>query len=109
MVHSTHKPLVLSYAMIPELFIVLTNNFSGANAQNNSAGSILQASVSGKPVGSMPATNLNIGMDLWNAPSGGSGATKLRPNPSGASSSAASASMIVREGVMPEQWVQVHY
>ncbi|XP_062102357.1 G-box-binding factor 1 isoform X3 [Humulus lupulus] len=64
------------------------------------------ADVSGKPVGSMPATNLNIGMDLWNAPSGGSGATKLRPNPSGASSSAASASMIGREGVMPDQWVQ---
>ncbi|KAF4380633.1 hypothetical protein F8388_016987 [Cannabis sativa] len=78
----------------------------GANAQNNSAGSILQASVSGKPVGSMPATNLNIGMDLWNASSGGGGATKLRPNPSGASSSAASASMIGREGVMPDQWVQ---
>ncbi|XP_062102356.1 G-box-binding factor 1 isoform X2 [Humulus lupulus] len=67
---------------------------------------LADASVSGKPVGSMPATNLNIGMDLWNAPSGGSGATKLRPNPSGASSSAASASMIGREGVMPDQWVQ---
>ncbi|PON36326.1 Basic-leucine zipper transcription factor [Parasponia andersonii] len=78
----------------------------GASAQNNSAGSILQASVPGKPVGSMPATNLNIGMDLWNASSGGTGATKLRPNPSAASSSVAPGSMIGREGVMPDQWIQ---
>lgn len=56
-------------------------NISGANAQNN-------PSVPGKPVASMPATNLNIGMDLWNASSG----TKMRPNAS---------------AVPPDNWVQV--
>ncbi|XP_024023593.1 G-box-binding factor 1 isoform X3 [Morus notabilis] len=78
----------------------------GANAQNNTAGSILQASVPGKPAGSMPATNLNIGMDLWNASSATAGATKLRPNPSVASSSVAPSTMIGREVVMPDQWIQ---
>ncbi|KAF3439048.1 hypothetical protein FNV43_RR17323 [Rhamnella rubrinervis] len=73
----------------------------GANAQNNTAGTV-QASVPGKPVVSMPATNLNIGMDLWNASPGSTGATKLRPTPPGASS----ATMVGREGVMPEQWIQ---
>ncbi|KAB1214602.1 G-box-binding factor 1 [Morella rubra] len=70
----------------------------GANAQNNS--------VPGKPVVSMPATNLNIGMDLWNASSGGAGAAKGRPNPSGASSALAPPTMIGCEGVLPEQWMQ---
>lgn len=84
----------------------LTNSFSGANAQNNTASSILQASVPGKPVGSMPATNLNIGMDLWNA-SAGVGASKLRPNPSAASSSVAPGAMMGRDGTMPDQWIQV--
>nr|AFK42349.1 unknown [Lotus japonicus] len=41
----------------------------GANAQNNSAGAISQS-----PVPGQPATNLNIGMDLWNASSGAPGA-----------------------------------
>ena len=53
---------------------------------------------------SMPATNLNIGMDLWSPSPVGSGATKLRPNPSGISASAA---MVGREGIMPDQWIQV--
>jgi plant G-box-binding factor len=57
--------------------------------------------VPGKPA-SMPATNLNIGMNLWNASAGGSGAAKVRQNPSGASS----ALVIGGEGPMPEQWVQ---
>ncbi|KAI5588602.1 hypothetical protein BDE02_05G108200 [Populus trichocarpa] len=70
-----------------------------ANAQSNSAGANIQTSVPGKPVGSMPATNLNIGMDLWNASPDASGTTKMRPNPSGASSG------IVPAG-MPEQWIQ---
>lgn len=78
-----------------------------ANAQNNISGTSVQASVPGKPVISMPATNLNIGMDLWSASPGGSGATKLRPNPSGISSSVAPAAMVGREGVMPDQWIQV--
>ncbi|KAG4941366.1 hypothetical protein JHK87_045237 [Glycine soja] len=56
----------------------------GANAQNNSAGAISQSSVPGKPVVPMPATNLNIGMDLWNASSGGAEAAKMRHNQSGA-------------------------
>ncbi|RVW73987.1 G-box-binding factor 1 [Vitis vinifera] len=77
-----------------------------ANAQNNISGTSVQASVPGKPVISMPATNLNIGMDLWSASPGGSGATKLRPNPSGISSSVAPAAMVGREGVMPDQWIQ---
>lgn len=64
------------------------------------------ADVPGKPVGSLPATNLNIGMDLWNASSASAGATKLRPNPSAATSSVAPATMIGREGVMPDQWIQ---
>jgi plant G-box-binding factor len=47
----------------------------------------------------MPATNLNIGMDLWNA-SSAAGATKMRPNPSCATSG------VVPAG-LPEQWIQV--
>lgn len=80
---------------------------SGANAQNNTAGGIVQGSVPGKPVVSMPATNLNIGMDLWSASPGGAGAAKVRSNPSGASSALAPPTMIGCEGVMPDQWIQV--
>lgn len=79
---------------------------TSANAQNNISGAIIQASVPGKPVIAMPATNLNIGMDLWSASPVGSGATKLRPNPSGISAPVAPA-MVVREGIMPDQWIQV--
>uniref|UniRef100_A0A2P2K9F3 Uncharacterized protein MANES_13G136900 n=1 Tax=Rhizophora mucronata TaxID=61149 RepID=A0A2P2K9F3_RHIMU len=68
-----------------------------SNAQNNTTGANSQALVAGKPVLSMPATNLNIGMDLWNA-SPVAGAAKVRSNPSGSSSAVAAA--------MPEQWVQ---
>ncbi|XP_055803130.1 G-box-binding factor 1-like isoform X6 [Solanum dulcamara] len=49
---------------------------NGANPQNNPA--------TGNPV-AMPTTNLNIGMDLWNAPSAGSGMIKMRSNQSGVS------------------------
>lgn len=77
---------------------VLTITSSGANAQ---------ASVPGKPVGSMPATSLNMGMDLWNASPAGAGAAKVRSNPSGASSAHGPPTMIGREGVMPDQWMQV--
>ncbi|XP_057724058.1 G-box-binding factor 1-like [Arachis stenosperma] len=48
---------------------------NGANAQNNA---ITQSS--GKAAVSMAATNLNIGMDLWNASSAKADATKLRNN-----------------------------
>ncbi|KAK9948662.1 hypothetical protein M0R45_004227 [Rubus argutus] len=52
----------------------------GANAQNNTA------LVPGKPVVSMPATSLNMGMDLWNASPAGTGTAKMRGNQSGAPS-----------------------
>ncbi|QCD81732.1 G-box-binding factor 1 isoform X2 [Vigna unguiculata] len=68
----------------------------GANAQNNSGGAISQSSVPGKPVVSMPATNLNIGMDLWNPSSGGAEAAKMRHNQSGAPGVVA----------LGEQWIQ---
>ncbi|KAI4314874.1 hypothetical protein L6164_027740 [Bauhinia variegata] len=54
----------------------------GANAQSNS-------SVPGKPVVSMPATNLNIRMDLYATPVGAE-AAKMRHNQSGASPAAPS-------------------
>ncbi|CAI8609169.1 unnamed protein product [Vicia faba] len=56
----------------------------GANAQNNTAGPISQSPVPGNPVVSMPATNLNMGMDLWNASSASAEAAKMRHNQSGA-------------------------
>jgi len=62
----------------------------------------MQVSVTGKPGVPTPATNLNIGMDLWNASSAG-GAAKTRPNPGAASSS------LVPTGMMPDQWMQVRY
>jgi len=45
----------------------------------------------------MPATNLNIGMDLWNPSSGGAEAAKMRHNQSGAPGVVA----------LGEQWIQV--
>lgn len=60
----------------------------GSNAQNNPA--------TGNPV-AMPATNLNIGMDLWNAPSAGPGMIKMRSNQSGVSPSPG----------MGREWIQV--
>ncbi|XP_027346030.1 G-box-binding factor 1-like isoform X2 [Abrus precatorius] len=77
----------------------------GANAQNNSTGAISQSSVPGKPVVSMPATNLNIGMDLWNASSGGAEGAKLRHNQSGAPGAVAS-TVMGREVALGEQWIQ---
>ncbi|PRQ28098.1 putative EH domain-containing protein [Rosa chinensis] len=52
----------------------------GANAQNNTA------LVPGKPVVSVPATSLNMGMDLWNASPAGAGTAKMRGNQFGAPS-----------------------
>lgn len=65
------------------------SHFSGANAQNNTA------LVPGKPVVSMPATSLNMGMDLWNA-SPAAGTAKMRGNQSGAPSA-----------VGGDHWIQV--
>ncbi|KAJ0466736.1 hypothetical protein HanIR_Chr14g0675531 [Helianthus annuus] len=53
-----------------------------ANARNNNSGPNVQMPVPRNPVVSMPATNLNMGMDLWN-PSAGSGSMKKQPNHSG--------------------------
>lgn len=49
----------------------------------------------------MPATNLNIGMDLWNANPAGSGAMKMQPNQAGVSQT------VAPSGVMNDQWIQV--
>ncbi|XP_027075598.1 G-box-binding factor 1 [Coffea arabica] len=70
----------------------------GATAQNNTSVANFQNSVPGNPVVSVPATNLNIGMDLWNPSSGASGAMKMRPNPG--------VSPAVAPGMMTDQWIQ---
>lgn len=45
-----------------------------------------------------------MGMDLWNTTTAATGAAKVRAN---AVSSAIVPAMVGRDGVMPEQWVQV--
>lgn len=49
----------------------------------------------------MPATTLNIGMDLWSASPAATEAAKTRPNASGAVASVPAGAM------MPDQWIQV--
>ncbi|XWS42023.1 hypothetical protein CRYUN_Cryun17cG0133100 [Craigia yunnanensis] len=66
-----------------------------ANAQSNTTEAV-QSLVPGKPVASMPATTLNIGMDLWSGSPAAPGAAKMRPNTSGTAPGA----------VMPDQWIQ---
>ncbi|KAJ1419053.1 G-box binding protein, multifunctional mosaic region [Sesbania bispinosa] len=78
----------------------------GANAQNNSVGGISQSTVPGKPVGSISATNLNIGMELWSASSGGAEAAKMRHNPSAASGAVTPSTIMGREVALGEQWIQ---
>ncbi|XP_047955565.1 G-box-binding factor 1-like isoform X2 [Salvia hispanica] len=68
----------------------------GANAQNNGVPTNFPNSVPGNPVVSVPATNLNIGMDLWNTTAAGSGPMKLRPNSAG----------VAPSGMMNDQWIQ---
>ncbi|KAK1433267.1 hypothetical protein QVD17_10176 [Tagetes erecta] len=70
-----------------------------ANARNNNSGPNVQMPVPGNPVVSIPATNLNMGMDLWNQ-SAGSGSTKMQPNHSGFSQP------VVPPPIMADQWVQ---
>ncbi|CAN4083239.1 unnamed protein product [Withania somnifera] len=53
----------------------------GASAQNNPATANYPTSIHGNPV-TVPATNLNIGMDVWNASAAGPGAIKIQPNES---------------------------
>ncbi|XWS45381.1 hypothetical protein CRYUN_Cryun15aG0131800 [Craigia yunnanensis] len=67
-----------------------------ANAQSNTAGALAP----GKPVVSMPATTLNIGMELWSGSPAATGAAKMRPNSSG------TVATIPAGGVMPDQWIQ---
>ncbi|VFQ75435.1 unnamed protein product [Cuscuta campestris] len=79
---------------------------SDANDENNDQefpaskkGSFDQMLANGNPAISLPATNLNIGMDLWNMSSAGPGSIKMQPNPTRVSPTG-------REGMMPEQWIQ---
>ncbi|XP_020990179.2 G-box-binding factor 1-like [Arachis duranensis] len=73
---------------------------NGANAQNNA---ITQSS--GKAAVSMAATNLNIGMDLWNASSAKADATKLRNNQP-ALGAVNPPTIMGREVALGEQWIQ---
>lgn len=70
----------------------------GATAQNSTAIANFPNSVPGNPV-AMPATNLNIGMDLWNASSAAPGAMKMRPSHGVPSA--------VAPGMVNDQWIQV--
>ncbi|KAG9135826.1 hypothetical protein Leryth_002534 [Lithospermum erythrorhizon] len=63
----------------------------GANAQNTTS---YHTSVPALPISSMPGTNLNIGMDLWNPSAAASGAVKMLPNSSGGPA-----------GMMTDQWI----
>ena len=56
---------------------------------------------------SMSATNLNIGMDLWNASSAGADASKPRSNQPAASGAVAPPTIMGREVALGEQWIQV--
>ncbi|TKY70355.1 G-box-binding factor 1 [Spatholobus suberectus] len=78
----------------------------GANAQNNSVGATPQSSVPGRPVGSMSATSLNIGMDLWNASPAGAEAAKMRHNQSAASGVVTPPTIMGREVALGEKWIQ---
>ncbi|GMH06475.1 hypothetical protein Nepgr_008315 [Nepenthes gracilis] len=70
----------------------------GASAKN------IQASVPVKPVVSMPGTNLNIGMDIWDA----SPAAAVKSSPNTSISSAVVPVLVDgREGLMPDHpWIQ---
>lgn len=97
--------MVISIASLPldltyqHPYPILMYHLLGATAQNSTGMTNFQNSVTGNPVVSVPATNLNIGMDLWNASSGAPGAMKMRPN-HGVSSA-------VAPGMMNDQWIQV--
>eukprot|EP00262_Sarcandra_glabra_P000752 TRINITY_DN10871_c0_g1_i1.p1 TRINITY_DN10871_c0_g1~~TRINITY_DN10871_c0_g1_i1.p1 ORF type:complete len:415 (-),score=98.82 TRINITY_DN10871_c0_g1_i1:187-1431(-) len=92
----------------------------GASAQNNNYGGgavesafgvrgqpamKLPVSLPGNSVVPVPATNLNIGMDLWNASS--TGPMKPRANTTGVSPAVVPGTVVGREGGMPEHmWIQ---
>ncbi|XP_073279642.1 G-box-binding factor 1 [Primulina huaijiensis] len=75
----------------------------GANVRNNAVPANYHTTIPGNPVVSMPATNLNIGMDLWNASPAGSGPMKFRPNPPGVSPSVAPSGMMNDQRVQDER------
>ncbi|KAF5785147.1 hypothetical protein HanXRQr2_Chr10g0425161 [Helianthus annuus] len=72
-----------------------------ANARNNNSGPNVQMPVPGNLVVSMPATNLNMGMDLLN-PSAGFGSMKMQPNHSHSGVSQPG----VPPPIMADQWGQ---
>ncbi|KAK4789490.1 hypothetical protein SAY86_016794 [Trapa natans] len=85
-----------------------SDDSSDANEDNNqqdfrasdtvhAAGTNVQASVTGKPINSGPATNLNMGMDLWNSPYA-AGTAKMRP--------AVASSAVAPGTMMSDQWIQ---
>ncbi|KAK7250861.1 hypothetical protein RIF29_33589 [Crotalaria pallida] len=78
----------------------------GANAQNNPVGAVSKSYVPGKHVVSMPGTNLNIGMDLWNGSPAGAESAKTRHNQSGAPGAVAPSTIMGREVTLGEQWIQ---
>ncbi|XP_059635369.1 G-box-binding factor 1-like [Cornus florida] len=59
--------------------------------------------VQGKPV---PTTNLNIGMDFWNASAAGAAPMKMRPNASGASPLVVYATVVGREGISITSYIR---
>ncbi|XP_026456078.1 G-box-binding factor 1-like isoform X5 [Papaver somniferum] len=74
----------------------------GANAQNNDtvgySGAVVPATVPGNPVGTIPGTNLNMGMDLWNTSPVGTIPLRAATVPP---------KMVGREGVPADHvWVQ---
>uniref|UniRef100_A0A7N0UDD5 G-box binding protein multifunctional mosaic region domain-containing protein n=1 Tax=Kalanchoe fedtschenkoi TaxID=63787 RepID=A0A7N0UDD5_KALFE len=84
----------------------LSANKKGSFNQMLADASAHNSTVQGKPV-SAPATNLNIGMDLWSTTPVGVGAMKMRPNPTGASAAMVPVIAGSRNGVMIDsQWVQ---
>lgn len=70
----------------------------GANSQTNTAVINLQPSVLGNPT--VPGTNLDIAMNLWNPNSTGDGTAKTRPNPSHPQDP-----MIGGERAITNQWI----
>ncbi|KAL2905591.1 G-box-binding factor 1 [Bienertia sinuspersici] len=109
LVMTTINRLKLAYSSVQELSATKKGSFElmledGANAQNSTGNASAQGSVPGKPVVAMPATNLNIGMDLWNSSAGSGG--KMRPA-AGVSSARGAPAAVAREGMMPDhQWIQ---
>lgn len=98
-----HSFTFLFPAYVGPCCTIIVSTLSSANAQNNNSGPSIHTSVPGNPVVSMAGTNLNMGMDLWN-PSAASGTMKMRPN---SSRTSVPPTMMGRDGMMPDQWVQV--